>query len=323
MTIFEYMQLPDEKLNYAIASLILSKEIYPEINFEKYKKMIQEIAFRVSIYVQGRTDPNIKIAAINTTLYRDYNFKYDFTDFLGRKFENHMLSKVLDKRKGVCTSLPLLYLVIAEELNYPVFGVRAPDHSFCRYIFKKNGENISINIEATKNGGSSPDVMYIHDMKIPKKAYKNGVYLKTLTKREYISSLLRSNAVYYANIQNDVIKATKYFEEIIKWDKKNSRIHFFLEKTFLYFFNKNIKYLSFTREQIYLKHIAYKKNVMELGIAPSPPKDYWKQSFVKEIKPKKEKKIISKEKNGVIYEEDLTYIQEIKRLEVKYHDYFQ
>ena len=105
---------------------------------------------------------------------------------MAEKFYNHILSSILDRKTGVCTSLPMLYICVAERLNYPVYAVSAPNHVFCRYVTgdmydRKNGY---INIEATGGGGLNPDVFYIDDLKIPIDSYKNGVYLRTLTKKD-------------------------------------------------------------------------------------------------------------------------------------------
>src|SRR5271157_4448975 len=74
MSIFEYLDLPDDQLNIEIAALILSKEIYPDINFKKYMKLIDQMASDVTLYVGSSSDPETRIASINTTLFRDYGF---------------------------------------------------------------------------------------------------------------------------------------------------------------------------------------------------------------------------------------------------------
>jgi len=180
VSIFEYLEQPEEKWNIGIVALILSKEIYPDIEFSKYMKIIDSIASRVQLHVKDRTDPVYRIAAINTVLFREYGFSYDKDDFLGRKPYNHFISSVLDRKKGVCTSLPLLYMIVAEKLGYPIYAVEAPDHTFCRYVLN---DGTYYNIEVTSGGGEVPDLFYIDDMHIPKQAFTNGVYMRTLSKK--------------------------------------------------------------------------------------------------------------------------------------------
>jgi len=127
MSIFDYIKRSDDELNITIASLILSKEYDTYIQFDKYYKFIDEIAGRVQHLVGERTDPDFRIAAINTVLYREYKFSYDTTDFTGSKAENHFLSSVLDRKQGVCSTMPLVYIVVAEKLNYPIYAVSAPE----------------------------------------------------------------------------------------------------------------------------------------------------------------------------------------------------
>ena len=55
MSIFDYIQRPDDELNISIAALILSKEYDPHIKFDMYNKFIDEIAGKVQCFV-GESD---------------------------------------------------------------------------------------------------------------------------------------------------------------------------------------------------------------------------------------------------------------------------
>jgi hypothetical protein len=123
--------------------------------------------------------------------------------------------------------MPMLHLVLADRLNWPIYAVRSPKHIFCRYIekgFKKN------NIEATCGGGYIPDRTYISDSKIPKKPLKNGVYLRTLTQKEYIANMLSSCARYSFEYNKDLKKAIYYTELCVKYDSTFSGAYWNLNK---------------------------------------------------------------------------------------------
>ncbi|HRX16650.1 MAG TPA: transglutaminase family protein [Spirochaetota bacterium] len=311
MSIFEYLEQPEEKWNIGVAALLLSKDMYPDIEFSKYTNIIDGIASRVEVYVQNRTDPEYRIAAINTVLFREYGFGYDKNDFLGRNPYNHFISSVLDRRKGVCTSLPLLYMIIAEKLGYPICAVEAPDHTFCRYVLE-NGNYL--NIEVTSGGGEVPDLFYIDDMNIPKQPFKNGVYMRTLSKKEYVGSLLHKNAVSYM-IKGDFKTAVNYLEKSVSLHPKNSHNH----KVLAHCYGKICNSLESAKERkpYYLKAIEHEKIAEGLGIAPPCPEDYWK------IIVKKDTEIVTSTSGNITKINDESLEEKLKVLEVKYHDYFE
>lgn len=321
MSIFEYLNQPDEKLNIEMAALILSKEIFPEIKFQEYTRIIDNISYRVQLYVKDKIDPRYKIASINTVLYKEYGVEFDKKDFLWRDYHNQFFSSALTRKKGVCTTLPLIYMVVSERLRYPVYAVAAPAHTFCRFVFTDDaGKEQYINIEATSGGGEVPDVCYIEDMQIPKKAFKNGVYLRTLSKREYIGSLLHNNGAYYL-MKGNIDKAIKYFEESTKLNPRNSYTHYVLGICY----KKMCNSLDTPEERkpYYFKALKQDEIVDNLGIAPPCPEDYWKQSFTEDLQHKNEQNIeIRKGADGIIYAEDTSYRKKIKMLEAKYYDYF-
>lgn len=314
MSIFEYLEQPEEKWNIGIAALILSKEIYPDIEFSKYMNIIDGIASRVQLHVKDRTDPEYRIASINTVLFREYGFRYDKDDFLGRKPYNHFISSVLDRKKGVCTSLPLLYMIVAEKLGYPIYAVEAPDHTFCRYVLD---DGTYYNIEVTSGGGEVPDLFYIDDMNIPKQAFNNGVYMRTLTKKEYIGSLLHKNAVSYM-IKGDYKTAVKYLERSVSLHPKNSHNH----KVLSHCYGKICNSLESPEERkpFYYKAIEHEKTAENLGSAPPTPEDYWKTAVkgnYEEIESR------SSDSENITRVEDQSAKKRLQELEVKYHDYFQ
>ena len=121
------------------------------------------------------------------------------------------------RKKGTCVTMPMLYLILAERLDMPMYAVRAPNHFFVRYFPKGPRLNWQANIEATSGGGYSPDEAYILDMQIPKKGINSGMYLRTLRKKEYLASLLLLNAAEYMELKQ-FDKAETYSELAMQYD---------------------------------------------------------------------------------------------------------
>lgn len=123
-------------------------------------------------------------------------FFYDFIDNGGEKdFRNYFLTKCLATGSGQCSSLPAVYLCLAEAIGVNAYLSLAPQHSFIKYL--DNHGNI-INYEPTSHWKMS-DRWYQDNMFITPEAKRNGLYLDTLNKREIIADCLMSLSFGYMN----------------------------------------------------------------------------------------------------------------------------
>lgn len=113
--------------------------------------------------------------------------------------------------------MPMLYIILAERLDLPIYPVRSAKHFFVRYLNQELILDFQANIEATNGGSFISDRQYQADVEIPDKAIENGVYLRTLSKKEYLASLLLVNANEYIH-RKDILKAKHYLELAIKYD---------------------------------------------------------------------------------------------------------
>lgn len=204
--------LPENEIDIGIAALVLAKEVFPELDVQEYSAKINTITSAVKTLTRGSTDPDYRVRALNTHLYKDFGMKYDLNDPYVKNLQNRYINGILDTKKGSCVSMPLLYLSVAQRLGYPVYPVSAPQHIFLRYVDPKLKLQ---NIEATGGGGNSPDEEYIASLQISFGAVAQGTYLKTLTYREYLGLLIEQNGIYWGR-NNDIERAIEYLEIAIK-----------------------------------------------------------------------------------------------------------
>lgn len=222
-SIEEILQQPEDSINIGVASLSLSQEFYPEMKPESFLYAFDYLANRFKYFFGQYNKPEDKISALNTFLYaKGYwndstTFDYDYNDLKGQKRKNRFINTYIATKKGTCITMPMLYLILAERLDMPMYAVRAPNHFFVRYIPKNKPKNFFENVEATSGGGYSPDKMYIKDMQIPKKGMQTGMYLRTLKKKEYLASLLLINVDEYIKLKQ-FDKAQHYAELAMKYD---------------------------------------------------------------------------------------------------------
>ena len=121
-------------------------------------------------------------------------FFYDFNDYQGEKdFKNYFLTKCLATGSGQCSSMPAVYLVLAEALGAKAYLTVVPQHSFIKY--PDNKKQI-LNYEPTSNWKLS-DKWYQDNFAISSPAMKNRLYLDTLNSRQIVADCLYSLALGY------------------------------------------------------------------------------------------------------------------------------
>ncbi|MFD2051740.1 transglutaminase family protein [Mesorhizobium calcicola] len=132
-----------------------------------------------------------KMKALRTFLYEGgwWNngrpFQYDLSDPCGQQPGAQLLSNYLATRKGNCVSMPALFLALGERLGLNLTLSTAPLHVFVKFTDDATGK--TWNLETTSGAGFTRDIWYRQKLEITDKAIVNGVYLKTLSRREALS----------------------------------------------------------------------------------------------------------------------------------------
>lgn len=144
-----------------------------------------------------------------------YPMKYDFEDFYAREdASKYMVSKLLIQNTGQCHSLPLLYLILAEELGAKAHLSFSPNHSFIK-IQDNQGDWHSL--ELTR-GAIATDDFYMGSGFIRSEALRNKLYLQPLSVKELIAHSLNDLSMYYVN---------KYgYDEFVKQNADSVLSHF-------------------------------------------------------------------------------------------------
>ena len=122
-------------------------------------------------------------------------YVYDMDDPFGKTdFTKFFVTKLMRTRKGQCRSMPLLYLILAEELGVKAWLTYSPQHSYVRL---QNNKGTWFNLELT-NGHYSADSWILGSSFIKSEALQNELYMDTLSKKELIASTLNELGKGYA-----------------------------------------------------------------------------------------------------------------------------
>ncbi len=188
------LDLSEDKIDIGLAALTFAKEFYPHLDIAAYSKRIDLIADKARQLAKGTPDPETRIRVLNTVIHQMEGFHYDRSPFARSRQEYYFLNGILDMKQGICYSLPLLYIAVAQRLGYPLYPVLAPDHIFVRYVDPNFAEQ---NVETTSGGKYFPDQYYIEAFAVSKKGMKSGSYLRTLTYRQFLGQMLAVSAVFH------------------------------------------------------------------------------------------------------------------------------
>jgi tetratricopeptide (TPR) repeat protein len=174
-SIEQVLRLDDKEVDLGTAVLIVSEQWSNIVEGRRYLSDLDDMALEIRGRLKKKKlQANYKaVAVINEYLFDELGFKPipDANDP-----NDLFLHSVLDRKRGYCLSLSILYLSLGERLGLPLYGVVVPGHFFVRY----DDGQVRFNIEATSKGGNADDEHYINQFKVPKG--NNSIYMVNLNK---------------------------------------------------------------------------------------------------------------------------------------------
>lgn len=119
---------------------------YPEVSYETLKEKIDQIYYSVWVHFRENLHPYDQIRLINYVLFEELKFSANTQNF--HSPANSMLNRVLETRKGNPISLCIIYMLVAQKLGMPVYGVNMPN----LFILIYKGKEHSFYINAFNRG---------------------------------------------------------------------------------------------------------------------------------------------------------------------------
>jgi regulator of sirC expression with transglutaminase-like and TPR domain len=117
------------------------------------------------------------VGVLNKIIFGQYGFSGNSSNY--HASSNSYLNNVIETKKGNPLSLSIIYSVIAQQLNLPIYGVNLPNHFVLAYM-DENGANQYIS-----NGNEYGVLFYIN-------AFSRGSILQ----KEDITEFLKSIQAY-------------------------------------------------------------------------------------------------------------------------------
>ena len=204
----EIYSLDEREIDLAKVLLWVSMNWRPALKKEDYYKTIDTLVARVREDFKNSLKPARRVEILRNAIHKGFRFRYtEQVDEQGLPLnsEELFLHGLLETRNGYCMTLSLIYLIVGEKLNLPLYGVALPNHFFVRY----DSPEYKVNIETTQGGTLIEDVFYRKRFGVSK---NDPFFMKNLDKKQTLGAYFSNiGAIYYK--KNDLEKAAFYLEQ--------------------------------------------------------------------------------------------------------------
>ncbi len=136
---------------------------YPDFELEKLKQDLEQIYYEAWLEFKPDLFPFDQVKVLNGVIFNKLKFLPNTKNF--HSPANSMINTVLESRKGNPISLCVLYMMVAQKLKLPVYGVNLPNLFVLTYV---DGVN-TFYINAFNKGlvFSKQDIEnYIHELRL-------------------------------------------------------------------------------------------------------------------------------------------------------------
>jgi hypothetical protein len=190
-------------------ALIITRYQYPDLDEKTIRHEISQIRQDIWIELNDNLTSFEQVKVINHILFDVYGFRGNKKNYHAP--QNSYLNHLIETKKGNPLSLSTLYIILAESLEIPIFGVNLPNHFILAYLDR-------FNIMSMLMTGQSPsdnnNVLF----------YVNPFSRGTILNREEITNFLTQlkiepEAAHYETCSNVTILLRNIYNLIHAYDK--------------------------------------------------------------------------------------------------------
>jgi len=120
---------------------LVNRYQYPDLDEQKVITYIEDIKRDIWLQMVYEMSPVEKVKLINHVFYTVHGFSGNTTNH--QDPHNSFISHVLESKKGNQILLAVIYSIIAQKLDVPVYGVNLPQHFILAYIDENSEEKLS------------------------------------------------------------------------------------------------------------------------------------------------------------------------------------
>jgi regulator of sirC expression with transglutaminase-like and TPR domain len=169
---------------------------YPELSLEKLRQDVEQIYYEVWLEIRDGMHPMDQIKTLNSVIFGKLKFGANTKHF--HSASNSMLNIVIDLKKGNPISLCVIYLLVAQKLNLPIWGVNLPNLFILTY--KSGNMQFYINVFNRGLVFSRVDIdNYIAQYNFP----QNEIFYQPCNNLDIIRRVLRNLTLAFEKVGDD------------------------------------------------------------------------------------------------------------------------
>ncbi|MGM0580846.1 MAG: transglutaminase-like domain-containing protein [Bacteroidota bacterium] len=158
---------------------------YPDTELNDLNKEIEQIYYDIWVELKEDLHPYDQIKIINGALFTKLKFRANTKNF--HSPNNSFLKSVLESKKGNPISLSVVYMLVAEKLGLPIYGVNLPN----LFIITYKSKEVQFYVNAFNRGliFSKKDIdNYLANLNLTPKS----IYYEPCSNEDIIKRVLRN-----------------------------------------------------------------------------------------------------------------------------------
>lgn len=186
---------------------------YPDLSLEKLRRDLEQLYYDVWLEVSADMHPADKIKALNNAFFNKLKFGANTKHF--HSPTNSMINQVLESRRGNPISLCVIYMLVAQKLGLPIYGVNLP--SLFVLTFKENDRpQFYINVFNRGLIFSTKDIdHYIEQLNLK----KNDMFYQPCSNLDIIRRMLRNLMLAFEkNGDRERVQEVEQIIDVVKDD---------------------------------------------------------------------------------------------------------
>lgn len=116
--------------------IIISKYQYPDLDEQAIYKKIERLEQEIWLELNNNLTALEQVRILNHILFEVHQFSGNTTNYHDPK--NSYINTFLESKKGNPISLSILYMILAQRLSLPIYGVNLPKHFVLAYCGTDN-----------------------------------------------------------------------------------------------------------------------------------------------------------------------------------------
>ena len=206
---YQEVQKSDGRISLATAALYIAQEDYWDMDITTYIEALDLMAAEVRSRLPKNRYPLKVIQILNQYLFEEKGYSGNKADYYDP--DNSYLNRVIDRRLGIPITLSLVYLEIANRIQFPMVGVGMPGHFLVRPVV----DEMEVFVDPFHQG----EVLFVADCKerfrliYPASEWQPG-FLNGVLPKHFLARMLMNLKVIYLQME-DFGKAVATLDKLL------------------------------------------------------------------------------------------------------------